>query len=363
MKVTFPRMGNSTIVLEAIFKRLGCAVILPPPHSKRSYNLGVKYAPEFACTPLKLSLGNLIEALERGADTIVFIASDGPCRLGYYTTIYTTLLEELGYKFRMLAFDFNMGSNLEKIKELAPSKGWGEIFNAFRFGWRKLRVFEELEDLTLRIRPYETRRGDTTRAYEKAAGLITPLLRDRELKLARQKAISLLEDIPQDKSREPIKIGLVGEIFVIEEPFFNLEITRRLGELGASVDRAVWLGRYIKGMVHLDGWDPRGRVRARRAAEGYLRHEIGGEGIVSVGRSILYAQEGYDGIIHIMPFTCMPEICAQNILPRVSQDFKIPILTLIFDEHTSEEGVVNRLEAFVDLLARRRRTKTGIRKD
>jgi benzoyl-CoA reductase/2-hydroxyglutaryl-CoA dehydratase subunit BcrC/BadD/HgdB len=51
----------------------------------------------------------------------------------------------------------------------------------------------------------------------------------------------------------------------------------------------------------------------------------------------------------------MPELVAQTILNRVSKDFDIPVLTLIFDEHTSPGAVQTRLEAFVDLIRRRRR--------
>ena len=55
-----------------------------------------------------------------------------------------------------------------------------------------------------------------------------------------------------------------------------------------------------------------------------------------------------------MPFTCMPELVAQTILAKVSRDYSIPVLTLIFDEHTSPGGVQTRLEAFVDLINRSR---------
>jgi predicted nucleotide-binding protein (sugar kinase/HSP70/actin superfamily) len=41
-------------------------------------------------------------------------------------------------------------------------------------------------------------------------------------------------------------------------------------------------------------------------------------------------------------------------LARVAADFKIPLLTLIFDEHTSPGGVQTRLEAFVDLIKQQR---------
>jgi predicted nucleotide-binding protein (sugar kinase/HSP70/actin superfamily) len=73
-----------------------------------------------------------------------------------------------------------------------------------------------------------------------------------------------------------------------------------------------------------------------------------------VGKSVSFAKRGFDGIVHLMPFTCMPELVAQTILAKISGDYSIPVLTLIFDEHTSPGGVQTRLEAFVDLINRKR---------
>ena len=52
----------------------------------------------------------------------------------------------------------------------------------------------------------------------------------------------------------------------------------------------------------------------------------------------------------------MPEIVAKSILSTVSRDLNFPIMTLILDEMTGEAGFMTRLEAFVDLLQRRRRS-------
>ena len=72
-----------------------------------------------------------------------------------------------------------------------------------------------------------------------------------------------------------------------------------------------------------------------------------------MGNSVTYARNNLDGIVHIAPFTCMPEIVAQSILKEVSQQEDIQILSLVFDEHTAEAGLMTRLEAFVDLLSRK----------
>lgn len=51
---------------------------------------------------------------------------------------------------------------------------------------------------------------------------------------------------------------------------------------------------------------------------------------------------------------CMPEIISRSILPQVSRDHDMPVLSLVLDEHTGEAGIQTRLEAFVDLLERNR---------
>jgi predicted nucleotide-binding protein (sugar kinase/HSP70/actin superfamily) len=45
---------------------------------------------------------------------------------------------------------------------------------------------------------------------------------------------------------------------------------------------------------------------------------------------------------------------AQSILPKVSRELQIPVISFIIDEHTGTAGLLTRLEAFVDLMERRR---------
>ena len=86
-----------------------------------------------------------------------------------------------------------------------------------------------------------------------------------------------------------------------------------------------------------------------------MTRDIGGDSIEAISDIINADDKGTDGIIHISPFTCMPEIMSQNIFPTMRQDCKIPILPLIMDEQTGRAGYITRLEAFVDLMRRRKR--------
>jgi predicted nucleotide-binding protein (sugar kinase/HSP70/actin superfamily) len=53
----------------------------------------------------------------------------------------------------------------------------------------------------------------------------------------------------------------------------------------------------------------------------------------------------------------MPEVMSQNIFPALREDCEIRILPLIMDEQTGRAGYITRIEAFVDLMRRRKRRR------
>ena len=114
---------------------------------------------------------------------------------------------------------------------------------------------------------------------------------------------------------------------------------------------------WVTGMLILEALGFPRKPHIDRAAKPYLRWDISGEGWVTIGQTVICAQNGYDGLVETLPFTCMPEIVALNILPRVSREHNIPVLSFIFDEQSGRAGMKTRLEAFVDLLRRRREVR------
>ncbi len=95
------------------------------------------------------------------------------------------------------------------------------------------------------------------------------------------------------------------------------------------------------------------------AARPWLSQYVGGHGQSTVGQVALAPREGIDGVLHIFPFTCMPEIIAQNIIVRLSEELDIPVLNYIVSEQTGEAGMETRLESFLDLLDERRLARGG----
>lgn len=358
VKVTFPHMGTLWIPLKSLFEELGTEVVVPPRITKKTITLGVRYSPEFACFPLKVNVGNFIEALEAGADTIIMAGGTGPCRFGYYAEVQREILHDLGYDFKIVTLEPPQGSLLglaSNIKRLANQKNWNEIYQAIKIAWQQINALDILHETSLKVRPFEEHKGATSKAYDQAVSLMVDARNAESIAEALSQGLQIFQSVKQVSSpRKPLKIGIVGEIYMILEPFANMELEKTLGEMGVEVHRSIYLGHWIKEHLLPKLFGPGDVEEVKKAALKYLDHFVGGHGLESVGRTILYAEDNYDGVIHILPFTCTPEIVAQSILPEVSRDYQIPLMSFSMDEHSGQAGIVTRLEAFMDLLEQKR---------
>ncbi|HHY98143.1 MAG TPA: CoA protein activase [Firmicutes bacterium] len=357
MKLTFPHMGSIYIPISALFRHLGIEVIVPPPSSQRTLSLGSKYSPEFACLPLKVNVGNYIEAMEQGADTIVMAGGVGPCRFGFYGEVEREILKDLGYDFEMIIIDPPQGRIRPVLKQLGRLVGPArvrDVIYALRLCWEKIAAIDQVEKSAVKVRPLEAIKKQTTKAVNEILSKIDGAETIEATRSALREGLAILRSLPKAEGPPPLKVGLVGEIYVLLEPFANLNVETRLGELGCEVERSIYLGDWIKRHVIGDIFRLRRHNRIEDLAKPYLGHFVGGHGLETVAHTVDYARRGFDGVIQVLPLTCMPEIVAESILPKVSRDLNIPVLTLVFDEHSSDVGVITRLEAFVDLMRQRR---------
>lgn len=353
MPVTFALMGDFSIPLKSLFQNLGHQVIPPPPVTENTIRLGTRHSPELACYPLKVNIGNYIEGLERGADTIVMAGGVGPCRFGYYAQVQREILKDMGYDFKMVIIDppqCGLQEMLKRMWSLNNGKNWREILFAISIFWNKAKALDRLHRKALESRPYQPSKGSVTRIYKEYVQNVDEAETKREIWDVCHEGESILEKACPEKKEKPICIALVGEIFMLLEPYANLDIENTLGDMGVKVERSVYISDWMKEHLLLNNLKLSHGNSFKKAAAPYLNHFIGGHGWESIGDTVLASRRGFDGVIHILPFACTPEIVAQSILPRVSRDHAIPVMSLSFDEHSARAGFVTRMEAFVDLL-------------
>lgn len=354
MKVTFPHMGNINIPLKAFFTALGVEVIEPPPITQKTISLGTRYAPEFACLPLKINVGNYLEAIDLGADTIVMAGGVGPCRFGYYAQVQREILDDLGIDYKMVVLEPPRGhlrETLHQLWELTGRSSPVKIWQAGRLAWAKLKLVDAIERLTAKIRCREIERGAAGAVQRQTLAWVDTAQDLKEVLALEQKVQAAFAAVNVDPDVSPLQVGLVGEIYTVLEPAANLELERFLGEQGVEVVRSIYLSEWVISHLFLDALRLRkDQEKMQRIAKPYLGNFVGGHGLENISHTIKYALDGLAGVVHIGPLTCMPEIVAKTILPQVSHDLDIPVFSVLLDEHTGESGLHTRLEAFVEML-------------
>ncbi|MEK6692295.1 MAG: hypothetical protein AABY44_02575 [Nitrospirota bacterium] len=357
MRLTVPHMGLLDIAYTRVLRNLGVDMLPPPRPNTNTLNLGVKYSPEYACIPFKLNLGNMIEALDKGADSIIMPGGYGPCRFGYYGVIQEQILKNLGYKFSMGRTDNpdSLRDMVMTIKEIGGLSNKWKAYTVFYLILMRMSALDRAMKLYHYYKPREKRKGETDEALRDAISIIDLSLTFGSLFWAELKVRGIFKKVSIRKDIKPLKIGILGEIFIVIEPFANMNIEKKLGELGVEVVRGVWLGDWLNDRFRFKPFRRNQNKLATKWAYPYLRYPAGGESIESVGKTILFHRKRIDGVIHLMPFTCMPELVAFTILERIRKDLNYPVISLVFDEQMSETNLITRLEAFVDMIKRKRK--------
>ena len=361
IKVAFPHMGTISIAWSAGLRKIGVEPYVPPYTSKKTLSYGTKNSPEAICLPYKLILGNFIEAIEGGADYVAMITSPGICRLGEYGNNIKSTLNDLGYKANYIELSLYDGIKglYNFLREISGKNDIVLIMRAINITMRKIFAIDDLDKALSYYRAREIHIGDAEKNYKKALKIIDKADSTKELGKAYHQALKEIEKTEIDKNREVLYVDLTGEIFLVNDEFSNQNIERELGRMGVETRRSLTVGSFLKDAIIPKAFQNKEThlQRAERMAKPYLMRDIGGDALECVSDVVFADYKGKDGIIHISPFTCMPEIMSQNIFPTMRTEHDIPILPLIMDEQTGRAGYITRLEAFVDLMRRKKRVK------
>ncbi len=353
-------MGNIALAMMTLCQGLELPYIMPEKNNKNTLQTGSYYSPEEICLPFKLILGNFIDAIKKGADTLVITGSCGPCRFGEYCELQMKILrkmrcEDLNFIVADLSSEIGLkefGRRVGRIAKASPVRP-AEKLRALKTAYEVLCLCDEI-DASAHYRAGFERSGGACRktlneCREKARESKTPEQTLSLLKRYRKK----LDGIQLGLNKNPLKIAIIGEIFTVIDPFSNLYIEDKLMDYGVSTTRMLTPSWWLKNMA----LKPLGLYARRvcKAANAYLPYPVGGHGRECVGEAVLAHESGMDGAVQIFPLGCMPEVIAKSILPAICQDRDFPIMTLIVDEVTGEAGYQTRIEAFMDMLDARRK--------
>jgi len=360
--VTFPNMGNVAIAARTLFQALRVPFILPEANNKATLQTGAYYSPEEICLPFKLVLGNFIQCIEKGADTVLITGSCGPCRFGEYCELQMKILKRLGYQgvdfiVADLSSEVGVSEFWRRIRRISDASPVGrmEKIKALHTAYKVLDGCDRLDAKAHALAGYATDKDKCrTLLHEYKSRALRSESPEETMRLLGDYERQL-DGLETDLRKDPIKISIIGEIFTVIEPFSNLYIEDKLIQYGVSTHRTLtpswWVRNLLQKPLRLTS------AELYRASEPYLPYPVGGHAKECIGEAVLAQQHGMDGAIQILPLGCMPEVVAKSVFPAMQKDTQFPIMTLIVDEVTGEAGYITRIEAFIDMLESRKRRK------
>lgn len=348
-KIAFPRYAYYNYALAYFFEHgLEQEYVWQPVMTKRTMELGSRYSPDMVCTPFKITLGSLIEALEAGADTLVMPM--GLCRLGYYGELQEQILNDMGYQYEFVNLsDYSTGNPkdyLKALKKLNPNYNKAKMLAAVADALKMVEYLDDMVDQYYQNCGFEVKKGSFRAARDQFLSDLLVADGMKSIDEANRKRKEAFSSIPIEKN-DPVRVAIIGEYYTVMDPFSNLEVEQKLADMGVEVHR--WMN-FTHRNVRYPG-EKNLNVRIHDLCE----YEMGPTSTGNLWYAKECAEQGYDGIVHVKSAACTPEIDIMPVLQNIGTDYKIPILYLTYDVQTSDTGLMTRLEAFCDMLNMRKK--------
>lgn len=348
--ISFPQMGDYSVPIEYLLSHiLDANIMVAPKITNTTIELGNKYSPEFVCTPFKYTLGTFIEALENGAD--ILIQAGGGCRYGYYSELQEKILKDLGYEFTYINLVSKGKTDVKKIchqfQKIDPNF---HPIKSLYYVWitkQMIKYMDRIDDYIRKNIGFEVEKGSFETIKKEMLNEYKTVKNPLHLRIKYNKYRKKFRKIKVKKPVNRMRVGVIGELYTIMEPFANYNLEKCLAEYGIEVKR------YTN--VHYLLFEKSKAVKKYlKYAKEYITYRMGADAADNIGRTKYLCEHKYDGIIHIKSSFCTPEIGAMPIINKICKEYEIPVIFFSFDAATSEVGIKTRIEAFYDMIEMRK---------
>ena len=349
-KISFPLMGDYNVPAKFFLSHITKTKIVdPPPITLKTIEIGAKYSPEFICTPFKYTLGTMIESIEKGAN--ILIQMGGGCRYGYYSELQDKILKDLKYNVKLINLVTKGKANFKRImKELKKIDKKINIIKVLYYGFITFKMVKYMDHVDEYIRDnigFELEKGSFEDLKFKMLNDFSKVKNYKQLRKTYHFYQKEFLKIKVHKPDNPLKIGIIGELYTIMEPFSNYFLEKELAKNHIEIKRFT--------NVHYLLIEKKHKIKKYlKDTKKYIKYKMGADASDNIARTKYLCENGYDGIIHIKSSFCTPEIGAMAIINKIAEEYNTPVLFFSFDANTSETGIKTRLEAFYDMLEMRK---------
>ena len=314
------------------FDKLGISVVVSDKTTSKTITDGSKFVAAETCLPVKVFVGHVINLLDKGIKDI-FIPS----------------IQSIDYKI----------NNCSKIRGLPEI-----IRNVIE---KPINIIEPVLDKTLNIGFYdfwnETAKqlGITDKkliksaiesGWEKYDNFLSMTKNGVPYQTALNNAINGVFEIKRLESVKPLSVVIMAHGYNLFDERVSLNLIKKLEKMNVKVYTS----------LNVSKEDSVNSINSL----GELLYWANETDLTGVAAYYLLNNK-VDGIIALSAFGCGPDSLMVDEISYHAQKQKLPMLHLTIDEHTGEAGFVTRLEAFIDMLLRKKRnnilTSVKINKD
>lgn len=386
-RVLIPRMGPGAEALAACLRGINIKAESLPLPDRETVRIGRRYTSGKECVPLCITLGSLLQRIERDRDSeerfsFFMPTSNGPCRFGMYNLFHKITLERLEWKDRVRIWSPIDNDYFKGV----PAGFSALVFTGFM-------ASDLLLEALYHVRPVERRKGAADEIYQRYQGELVQLLENEGrgdlspgaalLQVASRRLFGCVDLLRRagaefaaiKRAKSIPTVLLVGEIYVRCDPFANDFVVEKLEQRGIRVRFAAfneWLeytdflaiqDKQRTGFLsHLSSlvqtriqhsmyeimrqelqWPRQTLVRdSLSAAAPYIRQELQGEAVLTVGGPLHeYRRGDIDGVVSVGPLECMPNKIAEAQFFHVSEKEGLPSLTLALNGDPIDPEVID----------------------
>ncbi|KYH33003.1 acyl-CoA dehydratase activase-related protein [Neomoorella mulderi] len=310
---------------ETFFQALGAEVVVSPPTSKEIMDLGVSLAVAEACLPVKVYYGHA--AWLAGQVDALFVP-----RLVSVEKKSFICPKLMGLPDMLRAALKPCPPIIDTTVNLArqPEEGLAAAVQGMA---RALGVKGSRVDLAMAAA--EARYHAWLAGQQQGDSMAAADCREEEPASGVYRSSS-----SQGKeSRDALQIGVIGHGYLIYDQYLGMDIPGKVKRLGGKVILPENLTT----------------LQVEKACRRLPKRLYWTLGRKIMGAALyLMEQENVAGLIHLTAFGCGPDSLVGDLAERYARRRGKPFLLLTLDEHTGEAGLNTRLEAFMDMLYRRR---------
>ena len=304
------------------FTSLGIKPILSDKTTTRIIDMGVEKVVSDTCFPIKVYLGHLLNLLEKGCDTI-FVPSfqsfgykiNNCSKIRGLPEIVRNVIDK---PFRMIepTIDKTEGISLKNFCfDIAHDFDIYDediINSAIKSGWTVYNNFRKMTNIGIN--------------YDKALNFAI----NGKLVLKPES-----DDVPK-----LLSVAIMAHGYNLFDERVSMNLIKKLEKMGVRVYTS----------LNVDSDDALNSIRELGEIQ-YWANEL-----ELTGTAAYYMlNKKIDGILALSAFGCGPDSLMAEEISYHAKERNIPMIHLNIDEHTGEAGYNTRIEAFVDMLFRKKR--------